>query len=1734
MARFFQQLRLLLWKNGLGVIRQPGWTVALLVWPLVIFIILAITRSQFPPQLKESCYVAPRNLPSTGFFPFLQTLMCNTDSSCHNTSRLFAKRSTKNTRASWTEHDAKRVSLLAPGTPLLMNIGMGGRVRAVLQETSDQPEIMEIWDKFLNASHQGKLHNISLMEGFNNTLLGDEEALDAMLDSVNMLKRSLCSFSLTFLNVSSMSSVDPLAYGLVTFCKSNNTLLEVSLLTINQVLTELMLKDPAQALTTIGTAVVVFDRLQRETSLWEGLLGLPRLFMPTTPDKILDQVLDEGESLLHNIKRTMAAIESSFPEANLSAVSMVNPAIVGGINLLQYIRNWHGKDVYITLGDVIMVPPNTSVAAAVNTLMQQVRIPLDKAVALTMDKALLHSYICSGNLSDELQAACTGGTVDMLLGWISADKVAQQSLLAWSKDAAPGDVTFTRGLIHSLIGLFMAPEVHGSSNNIRSQRSSDTQPQNTEEELFLSVGSVAVELLKGIPGWNYVQMALTTGHASMQLATTGLDPLLKMMGKVSTDAHTYQDIFISLMSNQAAADNFAGQVMDSIVKSIMKVLTSQGPVRCDDLLGQWSWLSSLSSMDPSMWNVLFCPGNKSHFHDALLAEWMPVVAKAIQLMNIVQGSNTTNVTLPMILTEWHALAGSFVSGEVALMNFSSLLDATYLVGWVPVNITAVDWTQILMTRGLGAFITVGSHLQNSPLWPSMESYFHIAYWIMNYQPNVTAPPNCTVDSTTYAPICNTGFTWQQFVPTTAALVQEFSANPATLLRHVQGYLSFLQAVLGNIATGTVTQLLSSDLVPGDGSIRALLENLITILNKDITLVSNLTSLEQFSTNPELPLSLLGEMLEALGLKPLEALWTQGGGSQAPNASSVMAIALKVAKNTQHLITGHPVDNANMTDLAGLEALLMQWLSVAQGNLTLPLSLSMGDALITYSGSFNATSLAFLRHLLHPLTNQSSAGIADNILRAMEQLKTVLDAPNGDSTPILLGYVIQLQEFLVSTIQLHRYEQLLLPDGNLTTAQVTDLHLAVVDLFQLLSFQQLSQAGDQPALQALLQRLTALLPPQLQQQYLGMVSHFQAVMESLVSCTAAGQDCTAAVPQVFQILTGAVEALLAASGDYVFSGGQAKPSMPSQESMKVTVNLLTLLFAWHDTDMSNNMSATPESVLKTVAHTDLFLQQITSTPNISISSLQQAMLQSNFTLGELEKMAALAGATNAPALLASIMGVINMQQCLEPQPNNPISLAQCALELSERVTGFILALPIPPGSQSNCTALISLLPILVNHSVSIGLAAGSGPTPLVPTSEAITATIASIRENLQHLNLESVELISNELHVLEGLIKLSASGQSSAYSLNSTDPLMKDPVYAQKVYLEIAQWYLRKLENVTRTSTFSELLDPFFHMAEMQLALQLSQTEFTIFVSKEVEYLMRSIQYPINGTDVSETGQSVIRIVKGNLDLFKLNIAHQEVLQNSFGNLNWLNHSLLSEVETQIREYFNLTQDWLREPSVTQVLTNMLQWNISGGMMNVTSPGMDLQQLLRTLGPFLTPEQQAYLTAIQHNSQALNQVLLVASQEGGMGSDQFIQSIMDAASSVLSGFTMGLAPQNVTAEIQGILQGTLQLAFRPNMSYAQSLNITMEIVRRAEGVVRLLVPQEAVGYLLPGFRFISTYLETVSRPGGPDKWNEIIVNELKMVQGLLDPNSSAHVYLSVIINITHFILDSSQSQVRLLS
>uniref|UniRef100_A0A8C3T374 ATP binding cassette subfamily A member 12 n=1 Tax=Chelydra serpentina TaxID=8475 RepID=A0A8C3T374_CHESE len=85
MASLFQHLRILLWKNWLSVKRQPLWSFTLISWPLIVFIILAIVRIKFPPEAQPNCYLAPRNLPSAGFFPFLQTVLCDSDAKCKDT-----------------------------------------------------------------------------------------------------------------------------------------------------------------------------------------------------------------------------------------------------------------------------------------------------------------------------------------------------------------------------------------------------------------------------------------------------------------------------------------------------------------------------------------------------------------------------------------------------------------------------------------------------------------------------------------------------------------------------------------------------------------------------------------------------------------------------------------------------------------------------------------------------------------------------------------------------------------------------------------------------------------------------------------------------------------------------------------------------------------------------------------------------------------------------------------------------------------------------------------------------------------------------------------------------------------------------------------------------------------------------------------------------------------------------------------------------------------------------------------------------------------------------------------------------------------------------------------------------------------------------------------------------------------------------------------------------------------
>ncbi|KAL5022831.1 hypothetical protein ScPMuIL_001986 [Solemya velum] len=74
---FFNQLLLLSWKNFTLRKRKPLWTIAELIFPLALFLILLGVRTR--PDLKinmSECHYDGKAMPSAGMAPFLQSFLC--------------------------------------------------------------------------------------------------------------------------------------------------------------------------------------------------------------------------------------------------------------------------------------------------------------------------------------------------------------------------------------------------------------------------------------------------------------------------------------------------------------------------------------------------------------------------------------------------------------------------------------------------------------------------------------------------------------------------------------------------------------------------------------------------------------------------------------------------------------------------------------------------------------------------------------------------------------------------------------------------------------------------------------------------------------------------------------------------------------------------------------------------------------------------------------------------------------------------------------------------------------------------------------------------------------------------------------------------------------------------------------------------------------------------------------------------------------------------------------------------------------------------------------------------------------------------------------------------------------------------------------------------------------------------------------------------------------------------
>uniref|UniRef100_A0A7N6BK81 ABC transporter domain-containing protein n=1 Tax=Anabas testudineus TaxID=64144 RepID=A0A7N6BK81_ANATE len=1652
---FFKQLQLLLWKNGLAAIRQPLWSLTLIAWPLIIFIIIAVTRHQFPPILKQTCYVAPRNLPSAGFFPFLQTLMCNTDSTCHNTSRIVdptESKSSENTRSGFRQQSSPLANLLQ---------GRGFFNVSLNKDSSiNHAQATSVLKKMFGSSFQDRINNVSL--GIPNTTFpGDQETLNKMLESVNLVKKAMCTMTLPMVDTVSPS---PLAYAAVTFCKSNDTLFEVSLLTLNQMLTEMVLTKPNETMRAAEAMLSVFDQLQNQTTLWESLLAVPQLFSSSS-----DQVLDSTKAVITNLQGAMNVIQNSFPGADAS-LSSVHPLLVGSVNTIHYVQNWPGKDVSIPLGEIVTLQ-NDSLNGMVKQVLQEVQIPLDKAVGLLLNKDIVHSYLCDNSSNSILlTAACTTGTTSMLLDWISPDMVAKQVVLAWSKDVAPHDVSFIKGMVNGITGGSSAGG-QGSSNTARNRRSIDTQPQSIEEELFLSFGEVVLELLQIAPSLDtIVQRILRTGFQSMKSATLTLDTAAEMMADVLKDADQLQLTYLTLLTNQTEASIWIDRVLYSGMETVMKMLASDS-LTCEDLLGPFEWLLNTESIKTEVWSSLICQNNFS-LQQQLLVDWQPLGQEILEVYSILTGQTDFNVTLPMILAEWQKLVNSSLQFKELLERVTTELDGEYWMNWMPDNSTLNANESLLQSVSLFG-VTLGENIETSEQWSEVKSYFHMAYWILNYRPGVTTQPaNCSVNNNTLAIHCDTGFTWPLFVQ---AVNQALMSPSEALVNCIEGTLNLLQYAYGDLLNSNLTRNLDS-----------------FFQNVSILTQSNMS-------NPNSVLPLLFNLLKPKCLSSLLPLFL----SDAPlNVSTITDIASKLGSLHQSNLTSNETDPTMLE----LEQLIMQFLSL-EGNLTLPISHVMGYSLLNYFEYFNLDDVTDLREAIQPFMNKTSAGLIDAILSAIELLKTAIESPNGDPVTITFGYIRQLRELVMSVLRLHKIDNVTLPNGQLSPAQINMLSEDIINFLTHESLQNLTWVGPDAAQNIVMQKCVTFLPPGIQQEAALFLQNVRA-LEYQISEYTTGQNWSAAILEIFTFLNQTLDVMLSASGNVTIKIAANNSVLEGSECEEIALMFFSLFLSPND-----------DANVATFNQTLHFIRLIMATQNISVSGIQNALEQSNLTLEELHNLVALTQAVDIYGLLDNIMEIIIASQCLKPQQDSVVT-AKCVIGLIDEISSFLIQLP----NFHNETTILSLIPLAINRTISDIFQVNFSSNPNVALIQTLYSTLANVKMNLQLIQLNTPEIM-NEIKVVEDLIQLIANMET--FDVNT---LMMDPMYVQKVYLEIVDWYLKRLENITSSSSLSELLHPFFYLTEMQLTLQLAQANFSSFVSNQVMLLIHSLQYPIDDAGVSKIGETAVEIFQRLFDLIHFGLEVESTATSS----ELFNTTILNATELHIKLYLDLIEKWMQQPNVSSALTSLLYWGNSS--TNVSTHVTDIQQLLETLDTFLSHDQLAYLSVIDNITQTLTNALMLAEQSGGLQSEDFLDAVLEAVVNAMQIFTgdTNALPVSTQGNILKIVRDLLKLIVQPGMSFTSSRNTYVIILNTVQSVIQNTVPDLFSEYIIYGLKVATTYAESMSTAQGPNDWNQIVLNEMKTVQDFLPPNTTAQAFISVLINITDFFLASDQGNMSLWS
>ncbi|XP_043104736.1 uncharacterized protein abca12 isoform X2 [Puntigrus tetrazona] len=1766
MASFLKQLRLLLWKNGLSVIRQPTWSLALLVWPLVIFIILAITRSQFPPKLRDTCYVAPRNLPSTGFFPFLQTLMCNTDSTC--TGKSYLKEGQP--KLYWyTGHRQRRdaeshsIPTLFHGLPPLAHLQKGGLIHSILKRDTSNPELLKLWDRMLNSSFQNDPNVTSVMQTFNNTALVDE-TMESVWESVSVLKKSLCSFSITAINTSA-STQDLLNQGLINFCSSNDTVLEASLLTLNQVLTEMLLNNPTEVLGYLGGTVVVLDMLQKETSVWDFLLGLPDLFLKPTDEEILNAGAEE----LKDLKNALTFLQKAFPQTNISTADS-DPVITKGIDFLNYMSAWKGRDVHFKLSDVVTPSSIALLNSDIKDLINQIQIPLDK-IPVLFNLEDFRTFLCDQNI---IASYCWSWEVGKVFEGINTWKVIEQVLLTWSQTSASADLAFTEDVFSTLLGLVSPSSLDAVLKHTRSQRSSDAQPQSLGEQLVLGISSTAFDFLQGMPGWEYIQTFMLVGHSSMQVARVAMEVQRPFIDVVLRDAKYVQEAFLSLMQNETFAKAWADHGVTSIVQTVANVL--EGHTNCKDLSSPWAWMSTYSSIDFQLWYTLVCAGNDTSLEEMLSPSLLPVTEKVHQLVSAVNGAVLYNVTPSVLMAEWNSLYTTASEYVTALQNLQTVLNESYFAAWIPEKIS-VGLSQILLSRATGTIENMGSLLENSYLWPSMEPYFHMAYWILTYEPNATASPNCTLLPSAFT--CQTGFTWETAVPLIHSLISEVSREPDSLLRPLQGTVALLQNSYMPLLQQVITSGLSGQFLGSDMSLQDLLMDLINTADKEIQLLSNIQSTQEFNT--QLSLTLLNDIMAAFGLGQLENLLS--GGSQTTSMHPVIMNILQVLNNSSiqmlNVEDSFAVLQAILSQLGAILPPEQQYQLEAGLNRThtliqdLEICSALGqDCVAEVQNVFDALGamLAFdinATITMTPLQGNMTLPVVLDVLALLlpwnmsrpavasveifSKIQYLLEQAYASSPVFNISQVLQSSNLTI--FELEQVNSVIHSNWSASVQQTLNMAMLLPQCMNTQTAQSLqkpSANGQAECVLQLIQTASGLLGviPVAENAQMTLNNWLNIVSveyQKVNNMSSSGSDSFALMEEVLITTLSAIRQNLNSFG--------VGNNTDITNELNILENLLKKVIREHYPYHTFNSTLMVQGQYAQKVYGEITLWYLNKLGNATSGSMFAEILHQLKRMTEMQVALISAEADMMTLTMNHIQNLTYLRLPLEGEDlvqvaNTIMTMLQDELAL---IKGNLeiqqvfydsqdspMNISIPAEIEAQIRTYLSLTKKwITNPQVMMALAR-------IFKWETSSVNITTPAKDLEQL----LQALTPLLHPKdrETLVVVDQFSQAVNYALQvaSTDGGVQSENFSEAI-ISAMRVVLKNFSNETgalHQDVVNNILDAFNSFLQLILNPNMNPNVQASTLTQEIIQMVEGVIHTLLPAEAAE----VLVPIKNTILSYLNNISQpagfdhwnelirnmMSELRNSLSSNNTaqpiismiinVTESLLSSTDG------SLTKNWIINQQLTMALAAIFKGNVSA--VDLAAAGVNLDQLLQAVAPLLSTEDKTFLVIAEQFSEAVSYALQVASTDGGVASENFTEAVINAVKVVLesiSNKTEALS-QDVINKVVGAFSGSLQLILNTNVSNAQASTLAQETIQMVEGVIHTLLPAEAAEVLVPIKNTILSYLNNISQPAGFDHWNELIVNVMTDLQNSLPSNNTAQPIIIMIVKVTENLLSSAES------